>query len=180
MRELRSHGIRICGGSSLKQDRVVQALKNERENDEGGKTLGGYVRAPYEGESEYGGFYFYAQHLIEMVCEIFGRYPSSVTARRNGAQIHVLFHYATYDCVGLFCNNNYTYYASRMSEKGTSSHDISATNEWFEREFGEFYRLLSGGEQTATYEDIVAPVFIMNAIGRSLESGAEEIVTYKE
>ena len=180
MRELKTRGVRICGGSSLKQDEFVRKLKNERENEMGGKTLGGYVRAPYQSENEHGGFYFYAQHLVEMVCEIFGRYPLSVTARKNGSQIHVLFHYADYDCVGLFCDRNYIYYASRMSERGTSSFDISATNEWFEREFCEFYKLLSGGEQTATYKDIAAPVFIMNAIDRALKSGREENVEYKE
>lgn len=180
MRELKMRGVRICGGSSLKQDEFVRKLKNERENEMGGKTLGGYVRAPYQSENEHGGFYFYAQHLVEMICEIFGRYPMSVTARKNGSQIHVLFHYADYDCVGLFCDRNYIYYASRMSEKGTSSFDITATNEWFEGEFCEFYNLLSGGEQTATYKDIAAPVFIMNAIDRALKSGREENVEYKE
>lgn len=180
MRELKMRGVRICGGSSLKQDEFVRKLKNERENEMGGKTLGGYVRAPYQSENEHGGFYFYAQHLVEMVCEIFGRYPMSVTARKNGSQIHVLFHYTDYDCVGLFCDKNYIYYASRMSEKETSSFDITATNEWFEREFCEFYKLLSGGEQTATYKDIAAPVFIMNAIDRALKSGREENVEYKE
>ena len=180
MRELKMHGVRICGGSSLKQDEFVRKLKNERENEMGGKTLGGYVRAPYQSENEHGGFYFYAQHLVEMICEIFGRYPMSVTARKNGSQIHVLFHYTDYDCVGLFCDRNYIYYASRMSERGTSSFDISATNEWFEREFCEFYKLLSGGEQTATYKDIAAPVFIMNAIDRALKSGRKENVEYKE
>jgi predicted dehydrogenase len=180
MRELKMRGVRICGGSSLKQDEFVRKLKNERENEMGGKTLGGYVRAPYQSENEHGGFYFYAQHLVEMICEIFGRYPMSVTARKNGSQIHVLFHYADYDCVGLFCDRNYIYYASRMSERGTSSFDIPATNEWFEREFCEFYKLLSGGEQTATYKDIAAPVFIMNAIDRALKSGRKENVEYKE
>ena len=180
MRELKMRGVRICGGSSLKQDEFVRKLKNERENELGGKTLGGYVCAPYQSENEHGGFYFYAQHLVEMVCEIFGRYPMSVTARKNGSQIHVLFHYTDYDCVGLFCDRNYIYYASRMSERGTSSFDIPATNEWFEREFCEFYKLLSGGEQTTTYKDIAAPVFIMNAIDRALKSGREESVEYKE
>ena len=180
MRALKARGVRICGGSSLKQDVFVQRLKKEREDNVGGKTVGGYVRAPYQSKNEYGGFYFYAQHLVEMVCEIFGRYPLSVTARRNGSRIHVLFHYADYDCVGLFCDENYTYYASRMAENGTSSFDIPSTEEWFEREFGEFYRLLSGGRQSATYQDVFAPVFILNAIDRSLKSGREENVAYQE
>lgn len=180
MKELRERGTRICGGSSLKQDEFVGKLKEEALAEKDGKTVGGYVRAPYQSENAHGGFYFYAQHLTEMVCEIFGRYPLSVTARQNGRQIHVLFHYEEYDCVGLFCDRNYTYYACRMAESGTSSFDIPTTNEWFYKEFGEFYKLLSGGEQTTSYGDIIAPVFIMNAMEHSLQSGKEEYIEYKE
>ena len=180
MRELKENGVRFCGGSSLKQDEFVRKLKEESIAEVGGKTVGGYVRAPYQAENAHGGFYFYAQHLTEMILEIFGRFPLSVTARQNGSQIHVLFHYEDYDCVGLFCDRNYTYYASRMSESGSSCFDISATNEWFDGEFEEFYKLLSGGEQTATHKEFIAPVFIMNAIARSLESGGEEIIEYKD
>ena len=176
MSRLKENGIRISGGSSLKQDSFVQQLKRDAENGVGGATLGGYVRAPLHCHSEYGGFYFYAQHLVEMVCEIFGRFPLSVTARQNGKQIHVLFHYENYDCVGLFCETNSVYYASRMSETRADSFEIPMTNDWFYREFKEFYDILSGESQTATYEEFVSPVFIMNAIMRSLESGKEEAI----
>ena len=180
MRELKENGVRFCGGSSLKQDEFVRRLKEERIAESGGKTVGGYVRAPYQAENAHGGFYFYAQHLTEMILEIFGRFPLSVTARQNGSQIHVLFHYEDYDCVGLFCDRNYTYYVSRMSESGSNCFDVPATNEWFDREFEEFYKLLSGGEQMVTHKEFIAPVFIMNAMCRSLESGKEETIEYKE
>ena len=180
MTELKRAGIRICGGSSLKQDTYVRRLREAALTEEGGKTLGGYVRAPINLENPYGGFCFYAPHLVEMVCEIFGRYPISVTARQNGECIHVIFHYESYDCVGLFCDKNYLYYASRMSENGGESFNIPTTDEWFEREFCEFYQLLCGGKQGASYADFIAPVFIMNAIERSLASGKEEPVRKTE
>ncbi len=176
MRGLRDNGVRITGGSSLKQDDYIIRLKKDAAEEVDGKTLGGLVRAPYKSNSPYGGFYFYAQHLVEMVTEIYGRYPISVTARKNGDQIHVLFHYENYDCVGLFTDKSRLYYASRMAENGTSSYDIPTTNDWFYREFKEFHELLNGGEQKTSYEDFIAPVFIMNAIDRSLASGKEEAV----
>lgn len=178
MEQLKAHGIRISGGSSLKKDEFVMRLKADRESDEGGKTLGGYVRAPYEKDSEYGGLFFYAQHLVEMEGEIFGRYPISVWAKPNGDQIHVLFHYEEYDCVGLFCNEKYKYFASRMSEKTSDAYMIptSSAKDWFYREFKEFCGLLDGEPQELSYEDFIAPVFVMSAIARSLESGKEERV----
>ena len=174
MKELREHGVRISGGSSLKQDEYVRRLKSEAVHEVGGKTLGGYVRAPYQRENSYGGFYFYAQHLVEMVCEIFGRFPRSVMARSNNSQIHVLFHYESYDCVGLFCNNSYHYYAARMAETTSKGFEIPSTNDWFYREFSEFYGILSGEVQAIGYDEFISPVMILNAIVRSLESGKEE------
>ena len=43
-------------------------------------------------------------------------------------------------------------------------------------EFKEFYGILSGDEQAISYEEFISPVFIMNAIERSLKSGKEEPV----
>ena len=176
MQTLKAKNIRISGGSSLKQDAWVKKLKKDAEEEAYGTTLSGYVRAPYQRENKYGDFYFYAPHLVEIVCEIFGRYPISVTAKQNGEQIHVLFHYENYDCVGLYCNKNFLYYASLSAEKAVVGEEIPSTNAWFEEEFKEFYALLNGGEQPCTYEDFIAPVFVMNAIKRSLESGKEEAV----
>ena len=176
MRRLRDSGVRISGGSSLKQDVYVRRLKQDAEDRVGGATIGGLVRAPYQSENAYGGFYFYAQHLVEMVCEIFGRFPLSVTAKQNGKQLHVLFHYGDYDCVGLFCDNNYYYYASRMAESDVQSFVIPSTEDWFYEEFKEFYGILSGAAQTVAYDEFISPVSIMNAIQRSLSTGTEEPV----
>ena len=176
VRLAKQKGVPLCGGSSLKQDCFVKELRRDRETERGGKTLGGFVRAPYQAENAYGGFCFYAPHLVEMVCEIFGRFPRSVTATRNGEQIHVLFHYDAYDCVGLYCNRSYVYFASRMAETESTAREIPSTNEWFYWEFKEFYQLLQGAPQSVGYEEFIAPVFILNAVERSLESGREEVV----
>ena len=176
MRVLREKGIRISGGSSLKEDTYVSALRTAAKEERDGKTVGGYVRAPYQRENPYGGFYFYAQHLVEMVCEIFGRFPLSVTARQNGKSIHVLFHYEGYDAVGLFVDGSYQYYAARMAEKSSQGYAIPTTSDWYLREFSNFYALLDGAPQSTTYEEFISPVFIMNAIERALASGTEEPV----
>ena len=174
--ELAKHGVRVSGGSSLKQDTYVAQLRKAAVEQAGGRTLGGFVRAPYQSVNAYGDFYFYAQHLVEMVCEIFGRFPNSVRATKNGDCLHVLFHYDAYDCVGLFCDNNYQYAVCRMSESATECYSIPSTDEWFAREFAEFYGLLKGNPSPLVCAEFFAPVFIMNAIDRSLQSGREEVV----
>ena len=178
MKELQRAGVRICGGSSLGHDNFVKTLKAEVESGIEGRTLGGIVRAPLQSSSSYGGFFFYAQHLVEIVCGVFGRYPKSVLTTVSGDQTTVIFRYGDFDCVGLYVEKNNLYYACRMSEKSCHGEYLKKTedNDWYYMEFSEFHSLLSGGEQNITYKDFIAPVFVMNAIKRSIDSGKEEAV----
>lgn len=182
MRELKVRGVRVCGGSSLKHDAGVGTLKAERENDVDGATFGGYVRAPLDTSSVYGGLYFYAPHLVEIVCEIFGRYPISVEAKVKGDITSVRFNYEKYFVDGLFIEHNYVYYACRFADKSVKGMNLESTEEhnWFKCEFDEFYSLLHGESSPVTYKDFISSVFIMNAIERSIASGKEETVTTYE
>lgn len=179
MKDIKEKDIRVCGGSSLKHDSFIAELKKERLED-GEKTLGGYVRAPYSKENDYGNFYFYAQHLVEMVCEVFGRFPKTVKATETDENITVVFHYDDFDAVGLFCNKNYRYFASRISTSKSTAYTIPDSSDWFYREFKEYHELLLGAPQTVTLEELASPVFIMNAIQRSLKNGTEEAVKVLE
>ena len=173
---LRERGIKVTGGSSLRHDSWVRELHADAISDKGGKTLGGIVRAPYAPDSEYGGFYFYAQHLVEMVCEIFGRFPISVESVQNGGQLTVRFHYADYDAIGVFCATNYKYYALRFSTDESRGAEIVSSSDWFLSEFRAYYNILSGGGMELSYKELIAPVYILNAIERSRISGREEYV----
>jgi len=175
MRELRDKGIPITGGSSLKHAEGICTLKQLAHDLQGGKTIGGTVRAPLASDSVYGGFYFYAQHLVEMVCEVFGRYPRSVLACSAGSTTHVLFRYDGYDVHGLYSEHTDPYYAVRHTQTECQG-GVIALGDAFFREFDEFYKLLNGETQRISYEDFISPVFIMNAIQRALASGREEKV----
>ena len=172
MKELKENGVRVSGGSSLKHADEVILLKEEREKGAGGATMSGFAQAPLHIDERYGGFYFYAQHLVEMICEIYGRFPFTVRATQNGTQIHIVFHYEDYDCVGLYSTYCGHYHVSRVAVDYCKSCPIADNlPNCFDREFAEYYHLLSGGEQRDTYEEFAAPVFILNAIKRSLDNG---------
>ena len=178
VRELEMRGIRYTGGSCLRHDIDVKALKAENAESVDGATVGGTVRAPLDSNSPYGGFFFYAPHLVETVMEIFGRYPISVMAYKNGIKTTVVFRYESYDVTGLFVENNYYYFAERQAEKSAKGMKLYSRggNDWIYAEFSEYYQLLSGGEQGISARDFIAPVFVMNAIKRSIDSGKEEAV----
>lgn len=175
MRECKAAGVRVTGGSSVIHENLVQALKKEREEKVDGKTLGGLVRCPVSLKNDYGDFFFYSEHLVGVTSEIFGYYPKSVKAFQNGGNITVIFRYEEYDVVGLYTDGYYSYYAERSSENGVHGENYTLEN-CFKREFDEFYSLLCGEEQRRSYEDFIAPVYVMNAIKRSLDSGKEELV----
>ena len=178
MKTLKAKGVKVSGGSSLKHDVGVRMLKKESEESADGKTLGGFVRAPLDAASVYGGFYFYAPHLVEVVSEIFGRYPESVKAVRCADVTSVKFNYDGYSVDGMFVEHNYVYYAARYAEKSVKGVNPESTPEhnWFKCEFDEFYAMLSGDDAPVSYEDLISSVFVMNAIERSLASGEEEKV----
>lgn len=177
MRELRAAGVRVTGGSSLRIAPEVQALAEEARTDVGGKTVGGTVRAPLDPDPAYGGFWFYSQHLVEMVGEIFGRYPKAVRALRKGDMTSVLFRYEDYDVNGLFCEHSWQYFVSRFAEKRSSAIDVVSRGAvWFPVELELFKSLLEGEEQPTSYDDFIAPIFVIDAIMRALESGREEAV----
>ena len=173
---LKKSNVQVTGGSCLKYDPFVLALKRDWECGALGKNLSGFVRAPYSKNNEHGGFFFYSQHMIEVVCEIFGRFPKSVIAKEKNDHIHVLFRYDNYDCVGLFSEGIHIYSASIIAERGTKTADLNLCGDWFLREFKAYYDVLSGAKMKETYDEFVAPVFILNAIDRSLKSGCEENV----
>ena len=172
---LKERKIPICGGSVLKHAAYVQELKTMVESGEKGRLHGGFIRCPLDINSEHGGFLFYAQHLVQIMCELFGYYPNSVQAYRNGLQVTCVVRYDDYDVTGIYIDNSNGYYAVTVFRQGAEGGKISLEGA-MSREFHGFCDLLYGKPMPQSYEDFFAPVFIMNALDRSLRSGNEEPV----
>lgn len=179
LRKAKKVGAKVCGGSSCRFDALVQTLRADRIAEAGGKTVGGFVRCPISLGNPNGGFFFYAQHLAEIVGEIFGRYPLSVRAQRGEKSVGVTFRYDGFDVYGLYVDESYNcYYALRNAVNADQggAFTVGAENPCFYKEFDEFYALLSGGAQALPWNDLAAPVFVLNALHRAMQSGNEEPV----
>ena len=175
MQELKSKEIPISGGSTLKHASYIRELKMLVQSGEKGRICGGFLRAPMDINSEHGGFYFYAQHLVQMVCELFGYDPKAVRACRNGDQVTCTIRYDNFDVSGVYLEHSYVYYAAVNFERHMEG-SVFDLNGAASREFHDFYHILQGKPQTQSYEDFFAPVFIMNALERAILSGNEETV----
>ena len=169
--------IPACGGSMCVYADHVQKLKEEIAKSEHGKVLGGSVRAPLYLDSEYGGFFFYAQHLVQVMCSIFGYFPNSVQLFKNENKVTCVTRYDDYDITGLYVDHDTSgvYTAGVMFEKALIDQAYGLEN-CSSREFHSFYNILKGGKQEHSYDEIFAPVPILNAMNRSLISGKEEKV----
>lgn len=173
MTELKNNNVKISGGSLLKHDSFVKSLKEKHENAVGGETLSAFIRAPLMINSPYGGFYFYAQHLVEISSEIFGKYPLSVQAVDKDGDINLTIDYGDFLVFGSYVNSTSEYFVLRNSKEGVESASVfnNEAKECSKREFKEYYDILFGGESKVNYKDFIAPVFFMNAIYKSLKKG---------
>ena len=178
----KKNNVKLTGGSCLRFEKPVIDMRNDLINEVDGKTLGGLVRSPYDTKNNYGGYFFYSQHLVEVLTYIFGKFPKSVKAYVNGPVATVVFRYENYDVTGVYTDDGIDgYYCVRLAENGVKcsryfTDDYGSGMDSFEKEFDEFYQLLSGAPQVADMKEFIAPVFILNAINRSINSGKEEIV----
>lgn len=175
---LMAKNIKISGGSSVPLMGFVTELKKNLQADKYGKVYSAFLRAPIDMNSEYGGFFFYAQHLVQMATSLFGCFPKAVKAYPNGDSTVCVLRYEDKDIILNFLEGNYVYYASVSAEKGVFEESGKASDALYATEFMEYYKVLTTGEQEQTYDEFFAPVYIMNAITRSLKSGKEEKIKY--
>ena len=175
MQDLKANGVKACGGSMCVFADWIQKLKKDVQSDEKGRVIGGYMRAPMQMVNPHGNFHFYCQHLVQTTQEIFGYYPKSVIALQKNDVVNCTLRYEDYDVNMVFLESRSgtnLYYAGVNFAAGYIGEQY-AMDGCAQAELQEFVDMLHGAEGK-DYRRIIAPVFIHNAIVRSLESGKEE------
>ena len=171
----------LCGGSSLKFAYELKQIKNRVQKMltvDKKRLIGGAVSAPLIYLENSGGFFFYSQHLLEMVLEVFGENVKSVIAYKKPEKnnVTVIFRYEEFDITAHYGTGKYTMLAH--FERESIYTDIEGADS-FQREFDDFEKTVRYKKMSTSYERLIKPVFVLNAINRSLESGKEEkINTY--
>lgn len=174
MKELKANGNKVVGGSVCIHADIVKELAALAKDEANGKVIGGFIRTPVSTENAFGGFMFYSQHMVQVMCDIFGYDPRSVNVFKNGPIITCVVHYETKDVILEYTEGMNYYYASVSFDNDFKGAKYDVTHEMFGLEFLEFYKLLKGEEQRDSYEDFIKPVFILRSIERALSSGKEE------
>lgn len=176
MAEAKARGIRLCGGSTCAATEETYALAETVQKTLCGKVRGGSLACPYYWDSPYGGFYFYAQHLVEVMTAIFGEEIRQVLAQKNGETLTFVAQYPEFSVTGTYAEGLKYYNVSVFGADSARNENLKLTPDSFRHEMDSMLSLLEGKPMEKTYESFLYPVYVMNAILRSLDSGTWEPV----
>lgn len=180
MKLFKKYGTRFSGGSVLKYCDEIKKLKKDVSAAGKETVLGGVVRAPIIRNSPYCGVHFYGPHLIEMVCEIFGHFPNSVSAIENENCITATLRYAFYDITAVYTSSKVSscYYAMWMDKDSCYGEEVVIDKRHFKEEFLRFYQSLKKEIENPDAKEFISPVYILKALEKAQKSGKEEKIVY--
>lgn len=164
----KEHHTLLCGGSSLKYMDEIQPLRRFCQSH---SIAGGHVNAPVSMDNEYGGFYFYSQHLVEILTAVFGYDVRSVYARRSDGDdpkhISVIFHYDGFDVTAQYLSDIYTYSAAVFSKDGCHNVFVNDVVYCYEKELDVFCHMVRTGKMELGYETLSRPALLLGLIEQS-------------
>lgn len=168
----KANNVPLTGGSGCKFAPQLLELKEEIAAGNVGDIESGCINFPAELTSEYGGVFFYGSHLIEMTLTAFGFDMKSVQAFASAeGHLTAIARYEKYDIVMNFVRNG-NYLAIAYGKKGNivKTVDISGI---YGAECGHFINMVRTGVAPMTTDELVKPVYVLNAIEKSLAEGRE-------
>ena len=171
---IRAHGVRFSGGSSCIHASEIRELCNIRSSSD--RIRGGNLRAPVSMKNDYGNVWFYSQHLVQMMQELFGYYPVSVRAAAREDAVVAVFRYPDFDVTASLLDGSYAYSAEIYTDSGAEYRTVAVDSSLYALEMEDYYRVLTGGESRFSLSDLTAPVYAIDALIRAVESGLEEPV----
>ena len=163
-------GALVCGGSSLKFLKELDEVKAFVSEN---KILGAYVGAPVSMVNDYAGFYFYSQHLIEMMLAVFGYGIKSVYAYcpdETVNRLSVMFDYGSFDVMAQY-TSSYAYTVSVYSEKCSKAEYTFNLGDCYKKELLEFRDMVTSRALPHPIGEIIYPVKLLHAIEQSYKEG---------
>ena len=164
----KENGALICGGSSLKFADEFLPLKRYAEKN---TVVGGYVAAPINMVNDYAGFYFYSQHLIEILFTVFGKdiktvYASCPDESKN--RVSVIVGYDTFDVTIQFVDC-YHYAAGVVCKEGVQTAVASDIVYCYEKELDEYFHMVKEQKMEQDYAEYKKPVTLLHCIQESYQ-----------
>jgi len=181
MKCFKTYKNRFSGGSVMKYCDEIVAMKKELSELGADNIVSGFVKAPAMKNSPYGGLHFYAPHLVEIMCELYGRFPESISAVENEDCITAIFRYKSYDITAAFTEMRVSsnYYALCSAKEKTFLREVNIEQKDFREEFSVFYKSLKYEVDNPDEKEFISPVYILNTVEKALKSGKEEKILWQ-
>ena len=162
-------GALLCGGSSLK---FLKGLDTMREFAAQNTPIGGYVGAPINMVNDYAGFYFYSQHLIELMFGAFGSDVKAVTAYcpdETQNRVSVIADYGAFDVMAQY-TSSYAYNVTVYSKDECKTLYTKDLGNIYKAELTEFAEMVRTHRLPHAYSELKKPVTILAAIEKSFKT----------
>ncbi len=173
----KAHGSLVTGGSTLYYtEGIKEARKFVLENPD--FAIGGAVSAPVNMVNDYGNFWFYTQHLAEMMLAVFGTDVRSVRAYKNEESVSAIYKYDGFT-VNAFYGGDYsvTVYGRDMKSFAPVV-DLGGAK--YIDELVPFLDAIKTGKVDRTLDYLRYPVALIDATIRSFNEDKEIAITVPE
>lgn len=166
----KEHNCMLFGGSGLPYTDGIKKLASfAKENM--AELKGGHVTAPVNMENPYGDFWFYTQHLVQMITSVFGYEVKSVSAQKCVNGVNAVYHYDNYD-VSAFYGSGYsvTIYKNGFE---LVCEEVVLGDDFYTKEIMAFYQNLKNKKSDYTDREFTMPVYLLDATIRAFENNEE-------
>ncbi len=168
----KEYNVILAGGSCLPYvaDMVDFKAKLQALVEEKGEPIhGGHVSAPVNKVNPYGNFWFYTQHLVQMMTSVFGDKVKSVRAYEDNKGVAAVYYYDDFS-VTAYYGGAYSI-TGYVGEWDVVSSTITLGDKPNVAELKAFYEVIKDGKSDLTDRDIAAPVYIIDATIKAYEEG---------
>lgn len=165
----KKYNVPVIGGSGCKYSDELIEFKSEIFDGSIGRVESAVMTFAADMKSEYGGFYFYGSHLVEMVMDVFGYDVRSVSAFLNNGHLSAVMRYDEIDVLLSFAKS---YTAVAYGEKGYIFKKITTDN-IYNYEINHFTEMVRNSVSSMSDDALIKPVIVLNAIEESLRYGHE-------
>ena len=165
-------GCPVLGGSGCKYSDGIQYLKSRVAELRGeGKLRSAEMDFTLVPDSPYDGFWFYASHLVEICMEVFGADIRAVQAMKTEKTVIANVCYSDLIVSLHFVADVWRNHSCTLvTVDGAVTLPLDTAGS-LDQEATRFAKLLQGTYESMTYEELVRPVVIMDAILRAEATG---------
>ncbi len=143
-----------------------------------GTVRAGIITGPGSAKSEYAGVFFYGVHCVELMLEGFGNKGRSGRAAEYDGSVIATVGYTTGAVVTLNIIDKARppFDAIAFGAKGSAQYDRGEGFAGYYYGMKLFLKMIKTGKPPIPYNDLILSVRILDAIQKSLDAGAKEVV----